>query len=212
MRNAPDRGDEVAPRRLPASVRREQLLSVASTIFAQSGFNATTMDDIADAAGVTKPLLYQHFASKRALYQELVDNVAQTVSETIAKAATSAPGPRQQVELGLVAYFHLLVNHAEAFRLVFVSDVPNDPELSRAFRHVENVLLETVDVLIDAGLDEDHRRLLANAVIGMVEGATRHFLESNSDSMPVASEVERVARRLGDLAWAGLRQVHPDAG
>jgi AcrR family transcriptional regulator len=199
-------------KRLRAEHRRQQLLDVALRLFAARGFKATTMDDIADAAGVTKPLLYQHFASKRALYLELVEGVAASMLEALGKAVAAADGPRQQVEGGFAAYFHLVVTHADAFTLLFGSEVPNDPELSRALRHVEDMLAEAVDVLIDAGLDEDHRRLLAYAVVGMAEGASRHFLDvaEAQGATPHQSDADRSARRLADLAWAGLRSVHRD--
>ena len=201
-----------AGKRLPADRRRQQLLDVALTLFAQRGFSATTMDDIAESAGVTKPLLYQHFVSKRALYLELVDTVADTMLEAIGKAVAAAEGPRQQVEGGFAAYFHVVVTHADAFRLLFGSEVPNDPELSRAVRQVESSIAESIDELIDAGLDEDHRRLLAYAVVGMAQGASRHFLGSRPplEGDPDESEATRLARRLADLAWAGLRSVHRD--
>jgi AcrR family transcriptional regulator len=201
-----------APRRLPADLRRQQLLEVALRLFAARGFEAATMDDIAEAAGVTKPLLYQHFASKRALYVELCDGVAQSLLDAIGKAVAAADGPRQQVEGGFAAYFRLVVSQAEAFTLLFGSDVPDDPELSRAVRHVEDVLAEAVDVLIDAGLERDHRRLLAYAVVGMAEGASRHFLDAHRRSgRPLEEEDAAIAaRRLADLAWAGLRSVHRD--
>ncbi|HXQ58655.1 MAG TPA: TetR/AcrR family transcriptional regulator [Acidimicrobiales bacterium] len=199
-------------KRLPADRRRQQLLDVALTLFAERGFNATTMDDTAEAAGVTKPLLYQHFDSKRALYLELVDSVAQTMLEAIEKAVAAADGPRQQVEGGFAAYFQLVVNRPEAFNLLFGSNVPNDPELSRAVREVQDTIALAIDPLIDAGLDEDHRRLLAYAMVGMAEGASHHFVATRN---PVArgteeAEAARLARRLADLAWAGLRSVHPD--
>ncbi|HUY21197.1 MAG TPA: TetR/AcrR family transcriptional regulator [Acidimicrobiales bacterium] len=199
-------------KRLTADRRRQQLLDVSLTLFAERGFNATTMDDIAEAAGVTKPLLYQHFVSKRALYLELVDSVAGTMLDAIGKAVAAAGGPRQQVEGGFAAYFHLVVTNADAFHLLFGSNVPNDPELSRAVRHVEERLAGAIDVLIDAGLDEDHRRLLAYAMVGMAEGASRHFLATRdpNGSDPHESEAVRLARRLADLAWAGLRSVHRD--
>jgi AcrR family transcriptional regulator len=204
-------GPGSSAKRLPADRRRQQLLDVALKLFARRGFNATTMDDIAEAAGVTKPLLYQHFASKRALYLELLDSVSHTMLEAIGKAIAAAGGPRQQVEGGFAAYFHLVVSHADAFHLLFGSDVPNDPELSRAVRNVEDSIAESIDVLIDAGLDEDHRRLLAFAVVGMAEGASRHFLSARDphEGTP-ESEAARLAGRLADLAWAGLRSVHPD--
>ena len=199
-------------KRLPADKRRQQLLEVALSQFAARGFSATTMDDIAEAAGVTKPLLYQHFASKRALYLELADAVAQSLLEAIGKAAAEAEGPRQQVEGGLAAYFDLVVSHADAFRLLFGSEAPDDPELSAAVRRVEENMAEAVDVLIDAGLDRDHRLLLAHAVVGMAEGASRHFLDSIDAGVgsPGPEEGLRQARRIAELAWAGLRSVHRD--
>jgi AcrR family transcriptional regulator len=67
---------QVSARRLTAGQRRRQLVAVALELFARRGYRATTMDDIAEAAGVTKPLVYQHFSSKRALYLELVNSIA----------------------------------------------------------------------------------------------------------------------------------------
>jgi len=199
-------------KRLPADRRRQQLLDVALTLFAERGYNATTMDDTAEAAGVTKPLLYQHFDSKRALYLELVDSVATTMLDAIGKAVATADGPRQQVEGGFAAYFQLVVTHPEAFNLLFGSNVPNDPELSRAVRKVQDTIAEAIDPLIDAGLDEDHRRLLAYAMVGMAEGASHHFVGTRNpvERGTEVAEAGRLARRLADLAWAGLRSVHPD--
>jgi AcrR family transcriptional regulator len=225
---------EAITRRLPADQRREQLLEVALRLFAVRGFAATTMDDIAAAAGVTKPLLYQHFDSKRALYLELVDSVARDMLVAIDGATSAADGPRQQVEAGFAAYFELVVEHQSAFKLLFGSDVPDDPELSRALRRVEDTVAEAVGALIDAGLDSEHRLLLAYAVVGMATGASRHWLSRNnrlgphvvrdqetdgqdsetegSDADATAGQLEAapLARRVSDLAWAGLRSVHRD--
>src|ERR1700729_439779 len=114
---------QASTRRLTAEQGRQQLVAVALELFAQRGYRATTMDDIAEAAGVTKPLLYQHFASKRALYLELLDSVSHTMLEAIGKAIAAAGGPRQQVEGGFAAYFPLVVSHADAFHLLFGSEV-----------------------------------------------------------------------------------------
>ena len=105
--------------RLPAAERREQLLSVAITVFAEKGFHNTSMNDVADAAGVTKPVLYQHFASKRALYLELLAEIGAELRDTIAKATADAAGPRQQINLGFVAYFEFVADHADAFRVLW---------------------------------------------------------------------------------------------
>ena len=167
-----------APKRLPAGKRREQLLDVALRLFARKGFKATTMDDIAEQAGVTKPLLYQHFASKRSLYLELVESVAERMLDTVEAATSKARTPREQVEGGFTAYFEMVLANAEAFQLLLGSDSPGDPGMSRMLRHVEDVLAAAVSDLIDAGLDDDHRRMLAYAVVGMAEGASRAVLTS----------------------------------
>jgi AcrR family transcriptional regulator len=206
-------------RRLTADARRRQLFSVALSLFAERGYAATTMDDIAEAAGVTKPLVYHHFDSKRALYLELMDVFSRELVTGIVKATADAQGPRQQVELGFAAYFELMLGNEQAFRLLYGREAPDDQELGEALRRVEDTLAQAIDPLIDAGLDPEHRLLLAHAVVGMAEGASRHWLDARregpgpKDPVSVAesdrdAEAKRLAARLADFAWAGLRQVH----
>jgi AcrR family transcriptional regulator len=210
-------------RRLTADARRRQLFDVALSLFAKHGYAAATMDDIAEAAGVTKPLVYQHFESKRALYLELMDVFSRELVTRIVKATADAQGPRQQVEQGFAAYFELMLGNEEAFRLLYGRDAPDDPELGEALRRVEETLAQAIDSLIDAGLDPEHRLLLAHAVVGMAEGASRHWLDApreDPDGTAPAeagrggtlddrdAEAQRLATRLADFAWAGLRQVH----
>src|SRR5271156_4483958 len=197
---------QAASRRLTAEQRRQQLVAVALELFAQRGYRATTMDDIAEAAGVTKPLLYQHFSSKRALYLELVDSIAQDVLVAIGRAVMRAEGPRQQVELGFAAYFRLVVSHEAEFRLLYGRDHADDKELGRALRAVEDAIAEAIDPLIDAGLDDDHRRLLAYGIVGLAEGASRRFIAQKGDSEAegdIEEQAQRLSQRMADLAWAG---------
>jgi AcrR family transcriptional regulator len=189
---------QASSRRLTAEQRRQQLVAVALELFAQRGYRATTMDDIAEAAGVTKPLLYQHFSSKRALYLELVDSIAQNLLVAIGRAVMRAEGPRQQVEMGFAAYFRLVVSHEAEFRLLYGRDHADDLELGRALRAVEDAI-------------DDHRRLLAYGIVGMAEGASRRFMAQRPASeAEVDEEAQKLARRMADLAWAGLRSVHAD--
>jgi AcrR family transcriptional regulator len=198
-------------RRLTAEQRRQQLVDVALELFARRGYRATTMDDIADAAGVTKPLVYQHFSSKRALYLELVNSIAQELLIAIRGAVMQAEGPRQQVEMGFAAYFRLVISREDEFRLLYGRDHADDKELGRALRTVEDAIAAAIEPLIDAGLDDDHRRLMAYAVVGMAEGASRRFMEQRTAADgSVEEEAPRLAQRMADLAWAGLRSVHAD--
>jgi AcrR family transcriptional regulator len=226
---ATDHASGAGSRRLTADARRRQLFDVALSLFAAHGYPATTMDDIAEAAGVTKPLVYQHFDSKRALYLELMDVFSTELVTRIVKATAGAEGPRQQVELGFAAYFELMVGNEPAFRLLYGRDAPDDPELGAALRRVEEAIAQAIDPLIDAGLEPEHRLLLAHAVVGMAEGASRHWLSSHrprskvdptsgraEDAEPwlvpgaagTEEEAARLAAQLADFAWAGLRQVH----
>jgi AcrR family transcriptional regulator len=203
---------QVSARRLTAEQRRQQLVAVALELFARRGYRSTTMDDIAEAAGVTKPLVYQHFSSKRALYLELVNSIAQALLLAVRTAVMEAEGPRQQVEMGFAAYFRLVVNREPEFRLLYGRDHADDKELGRALRTVEDAIAEAIEPLMDAGLDDDHRRLLAYAVVGMAEGASRRFMEQRATAGNGSAEQEarRLAQRVANLAWAGLRSVHAD--
>jgi AcrR family transcriptional regulator len=155
--------------------------------------------------------VYQHFSSKRALYLELVDSIAQDLLVAIRGAVMRAEGPRQQVEMGFAAYFRLVINREAEFRLLYGRDHADDKELGRALRTVEDAIAQAIDPLIDAGLDDNHRRLLAYAVVGMAEGASRIFMAQRPTSvMAVEEEAQRLAQRMADLAWAGLRSVHAD--
>jgi AcrR family transcriptional regulator len=216
--DGPGTGPSSPGRRLTADARRRQLFATALRLFAERGYAAATMDDIAEAAGVTKPLLYQHFESKRALYLELMDVFAGVVVTRIVEATASADGPRQEVERGFAAYFALMVENEAAFRLLYGREAPADQELSEARRRVEETIAQAIDPLIDAGLEPGHRLLLAHSVVGMAEGAGRHWLDARQQqaadaggaTTPVdpAEEAARLAVRVADLAWAGLRQVH----
>jgi AcrR family transcriptional regulator len=195
---------EAAPTvRLPAARRRKQLLEVALQVFAERGFHPTSMNDLAEAAGVTKPVLYQHFGSKRELYLELLDDVGSRLRDAIGKATSEAATPREQVERGVAAYFSFVDEHQAAFQVLFGGGSRRDEEFAAYARQVEDSIAETVAALIDVpGLDDDSRRLLAHGVVGLAEGASRHWLRHGTTGDP-----HEQARRVAELAWAGLRGI-----
>jgi AcrR family transcriptional regulator len=216
-------------RRLTAARRRRQLIEVALETFALNGYTATTMEEIATAAGVTKPLLYQHFASKRALYLELIDDVTSRLVSSLEQAARSEVVPRRQVDAGMRAYFGFALENQAAMRMLY--QAPNDEEISDGLRSIEEAIAQFVTPLIDADIDDDHRRTLAVAVVGMTEGVTREWLAKLAEPRPVASygalsdadglleggkaEAMLLADRVANLAWGGLRGVRrpgPEAG
>lgn len=188
--------------RMPAPERRRQLLDTALEVFGASGFHGVSMDGVAEAAGVTKPVLYQHFDSKRDLYLQLLDDVGTRLGDVIAEATAGAGGPRAQVRAGFGAYFDFVAENEAAFRLLFGSGTHSDTEFADAVRRVEATLAEAVAGLIDADLDADHRRLLGHGIVGLAETAARHLLAEGGVSSP-----EMHAERVAALAWSGLRGV-----
>ena len=189
--------------RLPAPRRRRQLLDTALAVFAERGFHPTSMNEIAEAAGVTKPVLYQHFRSKRDLYREVLTDVGAHLLDEITKATTSARGPREQVELGFAAYFRFVAEHEPAYRVLFGGGARRDEEFSEMVGKVEAAAAEAIAALIDVpGLSGDDRRLLAHGIIGLAEGTSRLWMTQEPTASP-----DELARVVADLAWRGLRGI-----
>ena len=189
--------------RLPAPRRRRQLLSVALRVFAERGYHPTSMNDLAEAAGVTKPVLYQHFRSKRALYLELLEDVGEQLRDAIDKATREAATPREQVHAGFRAYFEFVEQQQLAFQLLFGGGARRDEEFADAVRLVEVSIADSIAALIVVdGLDDDRRRLLAHGIVGVAEGTSRHWLANG-----MTGSAELLAEQVASLAWAGLRGV-----
>jgi len=194
----------VSPR-LPAARRRRQLLEVALQIFAERGFHDTSMNDVAEAAGVTKPVLYQHFRSKRELFGEILTDVGNELQDTITKAVATAQTSHQMVELGFAAYFRHVDAHRDAFDLFYGHGFAREDEFAGLVEQVENTLAELVAGFIEIeGLAPEQRRLLGHGIVGMIHGASTHWLKHAGESDP-----DVIARQLADLAWRGLRGVSP---
>lgn len=191
--------------RLPAAERRQQLLDVALDVYAARGFHDTSMNDIAEAAGVTKPVLYQHFGSKRELFLAVLQAAAGELREAVGKATASAQGPREQVESGFKAYFEWVARHRGGFEVLFTGEARRDAEFVAEARRVESEMAETIAtlILID-GLDEERRRVMAYGIVGMSETISRHWIAAELQLSP-----DELASSAAEMAWAGLRGVRP---
>jgi AcrR family transcriptional regulator len=190
--------------RLTANARREQILNVALEVFATEGFHGASMNDVAEAVGVTKPVLYQHFDSKRDLYQALIDEVGNRLLANIAKAAAEATDGKSQTELGFQAYFRWVAQDHDAFRFLFGSGTRRDDEFNTAVQRITAEAATAIAPLIAIDIDEEHRRTLAHALVGLAEGASRRLVELGDEFDP-----DEIAREVSALAWAGLRAVQP---
>src|SRR5258705_6681235 len=189
--------------RLPAPRRRHQLLDVARELFAAGGFHATSMDDVAEAAGVTKPVLYQHFHSKRALYRELLEDVGRRLLSEITAAAAPADSGRERVQNGMAAYFGFVTDHQNAFRLLFGASVRNDAEFAAVAESVLEHMAEAVAQMIDGDLPPEQRVVLPHAIIGMAEADARRGLRDG----PAQEEPEDAPAVKAHLGRDGRRRV-----
>jgi len=170
-------------------------------IFAAEGFQKTTMDAVASGAGVTKPVLYQHFPSKRELFLELLHVVGRHLTDMVGQATADVTSPRRQVEQGFRAYFHFVGSRTDEFRILFGEGVRIDHEFSAEVEAVEgNIAVFIADLITTDGLSHEDRLVLAHGIVGMAERTAHHWVNNGRTGSP-----EALAERVADLAWSGLR-------
>ena len=171
-------------------------------MFARNGFHGASMNEIAEAAGVTKPVLYQHFASKREMYLALLDEVGTRLRMAIAKATANAAGPHEQVEQGFRAYFRWVADDHDAFLLLFGSGARRDEEFAEAVYHVEDAIADAIAPLIQADVSAEQKQVLTWSLVGLSEVTSRRLVNGVESFDP-----DRIAAQVANLAWAGLRGV-----
>src|SRR3978361_1929283 len=115
--------------RLPRGARRLQLLRAAQDVFVAQGFHAAAMDDIADRAGVSKPVLYQHFPGKRELYLALLEQQVDELTDRVRQAMAGTDDNRLRVDGAVGAYFDFVGADGEAFRLVFEAAIRQEADV-----------------------------------------------------------------------------------
>lgn len=191
-----------------AGERREKLLAVARDIFAERGYQATTMDEVASAAGFTKPILYQHFASKEALFNEIVSTTSAHLIDSLSVATLNETTPRNQVESALRSFFDVVVSDPAAYRVLFLQSPSWDQR--SALRRFESRITSFVEMLIPLESDPAARRQLAAAVVGAAEGAATAWLyQQEQAGWPdvAPDEAARIAERIATMIWGGLRMI-----
>jgi AcrR family transcriptional regulator len=187
--------------RLPKHERRRQLLDAALEVFVAQGYHAAAMDEIAERAGVSKPVLYQHFPGKLELYLALLDQSVDELVETVSRALDSTTDNKQRVAATFSAYFEYVAGEGQAFRLVFESDLSNESAVRERLERGQRECAEMISPLVrqDAGLDDDEAHLLSVGMVGLAQVTARYWL-STQDHIPREAAEQLVAR----LAWRGI--------
>ena len=193
----------VPPARMPKEQRRTQVLDAARAVFVESGYYAAGMDVIAERAGVSKPVLYQHFPSKLDLYLALLDAGLEELLEATDTAVRENPDNKLRVQRTMRAYFAFVDNPDSAYRLVFESDLMNEPAVRIRVEAANHEIAKRIAKVIseDTGLRPDEALLLGSGMQGMAQVAARRWLDHDSMLMTRDEAADLIAA----LAWRGIR-------
>ncbi|PNH84517.1 TetR/AcrR family transcriptional regulator [Arthrobacter sp. AFG20] len=187
--------------RLPRDERRAQLLAAAQEVFVANGYHGAAMDEIAETAHVSKPVLYQHFPSKRELYLALLDSHLEALTELMLGAMNSTTDNKERVQAVMRAYFRFIDSDDQAHRLVFESDLINDVDVSSRLETFNKTFAEAIARIIaeDTKLPLLEAQLLGRGLAGMAQVSARYWLETDGDlDLDVASDL------IYRLAWRGI--------
>jgi AcrR family transcriptional regulator len=188
---------------MSAAQRREQLITIGRQLFAERGFDATSVEEVASRAKVSKPVVYEHFGGKEGLYAVVVDREVRALLDRITNALT-AGHPRELLEQAALALLDYIESETDGFRVL----VRESPVMSAtgSFSSVLNDVAHQVEHILG---DEFKRRdydprlaeLYSQALVGMVALAGRWWLEVRKPRK------ELVAAHLVNLAWSGLSHL-----
>jgi AcrR family transcriptional regulator len=187
--------------RMSGKERREQLLDIGRTLFAARGFEGTSVEEIAAKAGVSKPVVYEHFGGKEGLYAVVVDREMRRLLESITGALTTASRPRELLELAALALLDYVEQSTDGFRILVRDSSVGESTgsfaslISDATKQVEHLLVAEFKA---RGYDAKTAPMYAQMLVGMVALTGQWWLDARK---PRKAEV---AAHLVNLAWNGL--------
>ncbi len=200
-------GRRTRPRRvrMTGAERREQLLDIGRTLFAERGFEGTSVEEIAAKAGVSKPVVYEHFGGKEGLYAVVVDREMRQLLDMVTGALT-AGHPRELLEQAAFALLDYIEKSTDGFRIL-VRDSPVAQSTGTFASLISDIATQVEDILglefKARGFDPKLAPLYAQALVGMVALTGQWWLDVRK---PKKAEV---AAHLVNLAWHGLDGLEP---
>jgi AcrR family transcriptional regulator len=199
---------EARPRvRMTGAQRRQQLLDIGRELFGRRGFEATSIEEIAARADVSKPVVYEHFGGKEGLYAVIVDREMQALLERFTSALSEPGHPREMLERAALVLLDYIEEETDGFR-VLTRDAPVTSGvggfsslIGEVARKVEHILGEQ---FASRGYDPRLAGLYSQALVGMVALVGQWWLDSRSPGK------HEVAAHLVNLAYNGLSHLDPD--
>lgn len=192
--------------RLPGPERREQLLGVARTLFAERGYEATSIEEIAERAGVSKPVVYEHFGNKERLYVAIADREVGALVERI-RAALEPGSPRRTIIRAVDAFLGYVEDERDGFGIL-VRDAPAGTGAGTLPSALDEVARQVEDLLVAElkarGYSRKMAPILARCLVGMIAMAGQWWSTAGGPSR------KYVAKQIVNLAWNGLGNLRPD--
>ena len=187
--------------RLPRDERRATLLAAALEVFTAVGYHSAAMDEIADQAGVSKPVLYQHFPSKLDLYLAVLDIHCEYLVADIRAAVGSTKDNAGRVLATVNAYFDFINREGEAFRLLFESDMAVEPQVRERLNRMsyDCAMAFSNAITADTGISQESAMMLAVGLIGTAQTTARHWLARDGKI-----DRELAVKLVGSLQWRGI--------
>ncbi|MFB9375732.1 TetR family transcriptional regulator [Kineococcus gynurae] len=181
--------------------RREQLIGIGRRLFAERGVEGTSVEEIAATAGVSKPVVYEHFGGKEGLYAVVVDREISGLLEAITRALSGRGSPRTLLERATVALLDYIERSTDGFRIL-VRDSPVTTTTGSFASLLSDVVTQVEYLLVDAfaarGFPPQTAAMYAQMLVGMVATTGQWWLETREPPK------EEVAAHLVNLAWNGL--------
>jgi len=193
---------QVRGARLPREERRAQLLDAANEVFTTRGYHAAAMDEIAAAAGISKPVLYQHFDSKLDLYLALLDQACDSLVGVVQDGLASTDHNADRVVAAMGAFFDFVSSASGEFRFVFESDLTGDGRVQERLWRVNNDVADSIAAVIaeDTLLPPEQAKLLAISLVGLAQVGARYWVSDRSASIGL----EQAKQLVSTLAWRGI--------
>jgi AcrR family transcriptional regulator len=187
-----------------SDVRRSKVMLAGLEIFTEKGFHQASMDSIAERAGVSKPILYQHFSSKEELYLGILDERVEVIVQQVASAIDGAKGGKNRLAAAISCYFELVDDADRGYRLIFESDFTMNHNVRARVEDVVAQISRIVgtEVASQTGRSLGEANILAGGLCGMAQAAAWRWLRLGR---PIPLE-EAVSQTL-NLAWNGMAAI-----
>jgi AcrR family transcriptional regulator len=191
-------------RRMPAPLRREALLAAAEEVFARKGYHGASLDDIAQTAGVSKALIYEHFASKRELHASLVTAHVEEIFRRLEANAQTGTSGEERLRGGIDAFLSFVEEHREAWRALFRNAA--DPEVGDFMERVQAEGTAVIAALISADPETpgDHPQAIEMHA-AMLSGGVQSLANWWHDHQEVPRVV--LVNRAMEFCWVGIERL-----